>query len=229
MEESRTVAPSPSGEARTQSRIAGFAYLLTIASGMFAEVYIRTSIRAGDAIETGERLRDLEQLHRVGILADGLMLVSYVVVTAVLYRVFKPISATVSVLAALFSLLGIAVLAASLTILLMPLYIEGPSVASDALRLHGAAYNLSGLFFGPYCALIGSLVIRSRWLPSWIGALLMVAGAAFVFDASVEIVAPGVARRVPEAVMLVSLVAEGAFAIWLAAFGLRSAAGEATV
>jgi hypothetical protein len=215
------IAAASPDEFRLKARTAGVAYLITIAAGIFAEVYVRASIRSGDPIGTGERLRSLEELYRFGVLADGLMLVSYVVVTALLYRLFEPVSATASFLAALFSVIGIALLAASMTILLLPIYVEGGSTAFDALRLHGAAYNLTGLFFGPYCALIGWLVIRSRWLPAWIGWLMLLAGATFVFDASVELAAPEIANRVPEAVMLISLIAEGALAVRLAAFGLR--------
>ena len=227
MDYSRTVAAWPNAESRLEARVAGVAYLLTIASGVFAEVYVRASIRSTDPLSTGERLRDLEQLYRIGILADGLMLISYVVVTAILYRLFKPVSATASFLAALFSVIGIGVLSASMTILMLPIYLEGSSTAFDALRVHGVAYNLTGLFFGPYCALIGWLAARSGWLPAWIGWLMMLAGVAFVFDASVEVAAPAIARRIPEAVMLISLIAEGALAIWLAAFGVRPVASKA--
>ena len=220
MDKRATSGPAPPAEAGSQARVAGFAYLITIAAGMFAEVYVRASLRTGDRAGTAAKLVDLEQLYRVGVLADGLMLVSYVIVTAMLYRLFKPVSATGSLLAALFSLVGVAMLAASMTILLLPLQLEGSFVAYDALRAHGAAYNLTGLFFGPYCALIGWLVLGSRWLPAPIGWLMLLAGAAFVFDASVELAAPAVARQIPEAVMLVSLIAEGSLAIWLAAFGL---------
>lgn len=223
MTDSPAPAPSPRPESRAQARAAGLAYLVTIASGLFAEGFVRASIRTANAIETGERLRDLEQLYRLGILADGVMLMSYVVVTALLYRLFKPVGGTLSFLAALFSLVGIAMLAAALTTLLLPLQIAGPSIAYDALRAHGAAYNLTGLFFGPYCGLIGRLALRSRWLPAWIGWLMLLAGAVFVADAAVGLVAPALAREIPDAVMLVSLIAEGSLAVWLAAFGLRPA------
>lgn len=148
-------------EAQAEARTAGTAYLATIAAGLFAEVYVRSSFRAGDFKATGERLQELEQLHRVGVLADGVMLVSYVVVTAMLYRLFKPFNPTASVLAALFSLVGIAILAAAMPILLLLTQMDGASVAHDALRAHSAAFNLTGLFFGPYCAVIGWMVVRS--------------------------------------------------------------------
>ena len=208
-----------------QARVAGLAYLATIACGMFAEAYARASVRGFDPHRAGERLRELEQLYRLGIVADGLMLVSYLVVTALLYRLLRPFGATTSLLAALFSLIGIALLAASMTILLLPLQVDTSGLADEALRLHGAAYNLTGLFFGPYCALIGWLVLRSRGLPAWIGGLMVVAGAAFFFDAMVELAAPAIAGRIPAAIMLISLLAEGSLAIWLVAFGFRRSLG----
>jgi hypothetical protein len=219
-EHGQALVPSP--EAKLQARVAGFAYLLTIACGLFAEAFVRGSIRSADPLRTAEALRDLEQLYRLGVLADGVMLMSYVVVTAMLYRLFKPINASFSFLAALFSLVGIAMLAASMTILLLPIQ-QGGAIAYDALRAHGATYSLTGLFFGPYCVLIGGLVLRSRWLPAWIGWLMMAAGALFVLDASIELAAPAAARRIPDAVMLISLLAEGSLAICLAAFGVRPA------
>lgn len=223
---SSTSAPVLPAKLDRGARIAGFAYLSTIVCGLFAEAYVRASIRSGDPIGTAETLQNLQQLYRLGVLADGAMLITYVVVTAMLYRLFKPVSANVSLLAALFSMVGISVLAASMPILLLPLQVEGASVAYDALRLHSTAYKVAGFFFGPYCALIGWLVLRSRWLPLWIGWLMAVAGAVFLLDASIQIAAPALAGRIPDAVMLISLIAEGSFAIWLAAFGIKPATSQ---
>jgi hypothetical protein len=222
-----TQSSSSPAQAQAEARTAGFAYLATIAAGLFAEVYVRSSVRAGDFQAIGDRLQEFEQLYRVGVLADGVMLVSYVIVTAMLYRLFKPFNATASVLAALFSLVGVAMLAAAMPILLLPIQMDGASVAYDALRAHSAAFNLTGLFFGPCCAVIGWMIIRSGWLPAWIGWLMLAAGAAFVFDAAVELTAPSVARRIPEGSMLISLIAEGSLAVWLAAFGVQRAGRRA--
>ncbi|HKX90831.1 MAG TPA: DUF4386 domain-containing protein [Sphingomicrobium sp.] len=221
MEDSGMSAVSSVAEPQVQARAAGIAYLITIAAGMFAEVYVRGSVRSGDPVATAEHLRQLESLYRLGVLADGVMLISYVVVTAMLYALFKPVNAALSMLAALFSAIGIAMLTSAMAILLLPLVLQGSSIAFEALRVHGATYGLTGLFFGPYCVLIGWLALRSGWLPSWIGWLMMIAGVAFVLDASVELAAPAIARRIPDAVMLISLLAEGALAIWLAVFGVR--------
>jgi hypothetical protein len=229
------MSPDANPGSQAKARIAGIAYLATIACGLFAEVFARGSIRVnGDPIQTSENLQRLEQLFRWGILADAVMLASYVVVTAMLYRLFKPVNATVSLLAAFFSLVGIALLASCLMALLASLlFVDGGSslqlwsraqlseAAYVALRLHSGGYNLTGFFFGAYCLLIGWLVMRSRWLPLVIGALMMLAGAVFVIDAGLVLVAPASAKRIPDSVMLVSLLGEGSLALWLTAFGVR--------
>ena len=57
---------------------------------------------------------------------------------------------------------------------------------------------------------------------------MLTTGAAFVFDAAVELTAPSLARRMPEGIMLISLVAEGSLTAWLAAFGVQKRGRRAT-
>jgi hypothetical protein len=57
---------------------------------------------------------------------------------------------------------------------------------------------------------------------------MLAAGAAFVFDAAVELTPPALARRIPEGIMLISLIAEGSLAVLLAAFGVQRRVGRAT-
>jgi hypothetical protein len=51
---------------------------------------------------------------------------------------------------------------------------------------------------------------------------MVLAGITFVLHASIGLVAPALARGIPDAVMLISLLAEGSLALWLAVFGVRS-------
>ncbi len=209
-------------------RVAGFAYLLTIVAGMFAEVYARGSIWvSGDAVRTAANLRALEELYRWGVLADMVMLSAYVVVTVLLYRLFKPVNATLSLLAAGFSLLGLALLASATALLMLPLQPASAAFAYQSLRLHGAAYSLTGIFFGAYCLLIGLLILRSNYLPRLIGLLMALAGVVFWADAALNLIAPAVARTLPNGLMLVSLIGEGSLALWLAMFGMRLPAADA--
>jgi hypothetical protein len=202
----------------TEARVAGLAYLLTICAGLFAEVIARSAARSAIDV-SGAGLGASEVLYRWGMLADLVMIAAYLAVTVLLYRLLKLASPLGSALAATASGAGLVMLLAGMILQLGP--IVDPAGAERALRLHGQLYNVTGFFFGFYCLAIGWLVARSGLAPRWIGALMALAGIAFLADSVLTLVAPHIARQVPDAVMLVSLVGEGALAIWLTVFGGR--------
>jgi hypothetical protein len=202
------------------ARVAGVAYIVTILAGLFAEAYARGSILVtNDPTRTAANLLNAEALYRWGILADCLMLGAYVIVTASLYRLFKPVCAVVSLVAAFFSLLGLALLVVATGMLKLPLL--QPGYAYEVLRFHGSIYGLTSLFFGPYCLLVGWLAVRSTLLPKPIGWLMALAGVVFIVQAVSGLVAPAFAHQLPDALSLVTLIGESAIALWLAIFGIR--------
>ena len=97
---------------RLQARIAGTFYLITIIMGVFAEVFVRGALVVrDDAAATATNILAHEPLYRFGLAADLIMLVSYIAVTLLFYGLFKHVARSLSLLAAFFSLVGIAVLA----------------------------------------------------------------------------------------------------------------------
>lgn len=201
-----------------EARFAGFAYVLTIAAGLFAEVWARGLSRLG-AASAPHGFGAYEGWHRVGIFADLVMIAAYLVVTVLLYRLLRPASSLGSGMAAVMSGAGLAMLAAGTIILLYPL--QEPAFTLQSLRLHGSLYNMSGFFFGLYCITIGWLLMRSRLVPRWVAGLMALAGIAFLADSVLTLVAPAIAQEVPDMVMLLSLLGEGALALWLAIFADR--------
>jgi hypothetical protein len=228
-------------DTQASARIAGFAYLITIVAGLFAQAYARgTLLVPGDAASTAARLMADEWLYRSAIFADLVMLGSYIVVTALVYRIFKAAAPAISLCAAFFSLTGIALLAANTGLLAGAPILLGKaaylgsfsadqlqSLAFVFLRMHGEIYGFTGAFFGPYCLAVGWLVLRSRLMPRLVGWLMMLAGATFVLDLWLDLLAPAISAQVPAPVMAISLLGEGAFAIWLAIFGVFSPAPRA--
>jgi len=206
--------------------VAGIAYLVTIAAGLFAEVYARGSIWVpNDPGRTMGNLERLNSLYRWGILSDCVMLVAYAAVTALLYRLFKPTNASLSLIAALMSALGLALLTVGTAMLTLPLQTGAAASGPDALRLHASFYKLTGIFFGAYCLLIGMLSRRSELLPKVVRWPMIAAGVVFVVDAALWLVAPQIQKSVPHALLLVSLIGEGSFAIWLTVAGIRQSEG----
>jgi hypothetical protein len=120
----------------------------------------------------------------------------YISVTLLFYYLFKPVSRGLSFLAAIFSLLG---------------------CANDLLSLfHRAPHEISSLvFFGPYCLLIGYLILRSTFLPRILGALMAFAGLGWLIFLS-----PLVQYLSPYLKVL-GFVAEMSLMLWLIVKGVN--------
>ena len=128
-------------------------------------------------------------------------------VTALLYRLFKPVHRSVCVLAAFCGLIGCTIQAGACCFDLAALstartvnYPGGvdsePLAATVQLlfRIHAQAFNIAILFFGFYCILIGILAFRSTFLPRVLGLLMFVAGIAYVVNnVTVFLALPGLA------------------------------------
>lgn len=224
---------------RQWARVAGVSYLITIITGVFAEVFVRGSLVVrDDAAATAKNLLAHESFYRLGLVADLVMLASYVVVTLLFYVLFKPAGRSLSLLAALFSLMGIAVLAANSLNHLAPLVFLGDApflrvfdapeleaLALAALKLHGRGYSIAGMFFGIYCVLIGDLTFRSRFLPRILGVLMAIGGLGYVTDSFTSLLFPALAARLPDLATLGG-VAELALCLWLMIVGLDASKWE---
>jgi hypothetical protein len=119
----------------------------------------------------------------------------YVAVTVLLYYLFKPVSTSLSLLAAVVSLAGCAI---------------------TVLNLFHIAAQLSPLlFFGPYCLLLGYLILRSTFLPRFLGALLVLAGLGWLIFLTLP-------RASHLAVYIegLGILAEGLFMLWLLVRGV---------
>lgn len=224
------IAPAPS-----PARLAGALYLGTIVFGLFAEVGARGSLVIdSDGAATARAILANVSLFRASIIADLAMLACYVGVTTLFLDMFRPVDAGVSRMAAAFSLIGIAALAADTLLLLAPLRLlsTSPYLAAlgaqqrdaavlVALKVHGDGYDVSLLFFGIYCLMLGWLAWRSGFLPKAIGALMVLAGTCYIFNSVADLAAPAFARMISPHLMDPTLIGEAALAFWLLVFGAR--------
>ena len=214
---------------KTAARIAGVFYLLVIVMSPLA-MYIRNSLVGGsDAATFAANLLGHEPLYRLGAASDLISSACYVVVTALFYILFKPVSRTVAVVATLFSVIGIAtgtvgglLNVAPLTILHAAPHLDSFStqqlnqLALLSVNLGGQAVNVGIVFFGCYCLSIGWLILKSRFLPSILGAGMMLAGVGWL-----TFIYPPLATALLPFNLISGGLGEGALTIWLLAVGLN--------
>ena len=121
----------------------------------------------------------------------------YIAVTLLFYVLFKPVSRSLSMLAATISLAG-----SALGIL-------------NTLRLVPFEVN-ELVFFGFYCLLIGLLIVRSTFLPPFLGALMAFGGVGWL-----TFLFPSFARSLVPYNMIPGILGEGVLTIWLLVRGVN--------
>jgi hypothetical protein len=126
-----------------KARIAGALSLLSLCAAVFGEFIVRRLELAGDLIAV----------------------LGMVVLTVLLYYIFKPVNKGLSLLAACFNLVGL---------------------TFGALRWNPRGVDTPVVLNGLYCFLIGYLVFRSTFLPRILGALMAFAGLGWVTYLSPE-------------------------------------------
>ena len=218
------------------ARLAGALYLAVILTGIFGFYAGSALIVRGDAAATAHNIMASELLFRMSAVADLIAGICYVGVTAILYELLKPVNRTLSLAAAFFSLMGIAAGASGTANRLTPAGILGNAHAFGAfggdqlnalafapLKTYGVNGSVGILFFGLYCVLIGWLIVRSTFIPRLVGALMIVAGAAYLLNSFAVLLSPPFAARLPDFTLLLGLLGEGALTFWLLVFGVNEA------
>ena len=232
----RVVGTSP----QVYARIGGVVYLLEIATAIFAELFVRSKlIVSGDATATAHNIMASESLWRLGFASDLINVACFVAVALILYVLLRPVNKNLALLAAFFSMagntiVGVAVLGhfAALLFLGGADYLKAfdphqlQALALLSLKLHGVGYTVSMVFFGCYCPLNGYLILRSGYLPKFLGAFLVLGGAGYLTGSFADFLAPAFAARISIGSLAPGAVAELSLALWLLVMGVNVAKWE---
>ena len=96
---------------RLISRSAGILYLIIIASGIFAQFFVRGSaIVPGDAALTATNIAAAPGFFSMSIAADLVMIISDIALAALFFALLRPVSPTLSLMTAFFRLVQAAIL-----------------------------------------------------------------------------------------------------------------------
>lgn len=179
---------------RFKARMAGIFYVLTSLTAVFGEVFVLGKIVVhGYAATTANNILAHQSFFRLGFAAELVSVALSIVLTALFYDLFRSVNRSLSLLAAFFHLVGLAVMAFGSLLQLAPLVVLGggrylivfrveqlQSLAYMFLQLSAQAFDAFIVFFGFYCVLIGYLIFRSTFLPRIVGVLMVFAGLGYL-------------------------------------------------
>jgi hypothetical protein len=220
---------------KKQARIAGLLYLLASIIGFFCLAYVPGKlIVSGDATATANHIRASETLLRFGIASELIAFIIFIFVVLALYRLFKAVNGKHALAMAILLLVSIPIsLLNVLNEIAALILVSGADFLSafekgqlDALaylflRLHGQGFVVAEIFWGLWLFPFGVLVIRSRFIPRFLGVLLFIAGFGYLASSFTSLLLPQYARFVDQFAMVLT-AGELPIIFWLLIWGAKN-------
>jgi hypothetical protein len=222
------------------ARIAGVLYLIIFIVAAFAFFPAGSIIVPGDATATANNIIASESLFRMSIVGWSVVLLTEVVLSVVLYVLLKPVGKTLALVMmfsrlAMTTIQGMNLLNHAFALLLVSgadyLTVFEPDQLHALVMLFLNAYNYGDLiwqlFFGLHLLLLGYLVYKSGYIPKIMGVLLVVAALLYLAQSYGSILLPKY-EEVLAQVVLLTMIPELIFPLWLLTKGVKDRQGAAT-
>lgn len=220
---------------KRQARYAGLLYLLLGIMGFIVFVFIPSQfIVSGDATATADRIAANVLLWRIGIALELIALVIFIFLAVALYQLFKRVNESQALLMMILALVSvpIAFLSSSFEIMALSTY-SSPSFLSALdkaqldslgymfLRMHSEGRNVESIFWGLWLFPFGLLVIRSGFIPRFLGVLLLIAGFGYIIGFFGPLLLP-LYKSIIGQVTMIFILGELPIIFWLAIWGARA-------
>lgn len=178
------------------ARIAGFCYLIVIATGLFSEVFVRQAFRvSNNALATAQNIQANEMLFRWGFVADLINFVVGIPTILIIYHFFKKSNKIIVQIALALVIIQTAIIAVNLLNQITPLLLLGNDTYLNSfqqnqlatlsllyLNIQSQGYGIGLVFFGFYCILIGYVIFKTNAIPKIIGFLYAIAGLCYLIN-----------------------------------------------
>ena len=226
------------------ARTAGLLYLIVVLTGMFSLVYVPSHIDTHtDALATAAHIAASASLFRWGALSELAMVLAFLLLPFVLYRLLHRVNKYVAVLMVALVAVSVPISIVNVMHKLDILTLLGDSrVMSQvftreqlnaAMLMHLVAYRngmlVSEIFSGLWLLPFGYLVFRSTFLPRILGALLILGSFGYLIDFCESLLFPGYGNTtLADGILLPASVGEIGICLWLTIAGTRDRTRQPT-
>jgi hypothetical protein len=212
------------------ARVAAVFYLMTLVAAIIAQGAIAEQlVNSTNASVTARNIVAHEDLCRFGYTMYMIEMVAQVIMTMLFYELLKPVSRTGSLIAAVIGVVGCGIKALSRVFFVAPaIVLEGTryldtfspeQLKSMALLFYnvnemGAA--IAVVFFGFNTVITGWLIIRSTYLPRFLGWIAVVGGIGWL-----AFLWPPLGYRLNLYIAAIALLGSLATIVWMLVYGVK--------
>jgi hypothetical protein len=227
-------------QGKAYSQIAGLLYLIIAIIGGFSIGYMPSVIIAeGNAALTFQNLMDNQELFRWGIAGDIVVMVLEIVLTAMLYHLFKSFSTTGMTIAT-YSRLAMAIsMGVNLINYMIPAIImtqpeylsafsssELESLTLLFFKAHKYGELAWQIFFAIHLFTLGYVIRKSRKTSKWLGIIMLIGGIGYAGDSFIQftLMNSEILSILFSSLLISAVIAEFWFAFWLLIKGMNEEA-----
>lgn len=180
------------------ARMTGSFYLIIAFAGAFSIAYVPSQLIVADhAADTVANVVNLPGLFGLGVLGDVIVMLAEIMITAMLFMMFRGVNGTLALAAALSRAMMVAVMAAMLFFQAGVIYLSDPQGAMIVLpeiervewamlmvHLNRTGVLIWQVFFALHLLLLGALVARASVYPRCLGIAMMAGGLGYFLDSA---------------------------------------------
>ena len=227
------------GTNKRTARLAGLIWLLMFIFGPMAQIIRSRLVVTGDMGATAQNLMSNGSLFRLGFVSDLVMMVLFLLLPLVLYKLFSSVDKNLSILMVAMVMVSVPINMLNLLnefaafhLLSGAEYLKGigtdqltaQAMLSYDLYLHG--YEIANVFFALWLVPLGLLVYKSGFLPKILGILLVVGGFGLFLEVFIYFLLPGY-EAVNTILLIPQTLSEFAFLVWILIKGINESKAKA--
>ena len=219
---------------KTTARKAGFLYFAYFVIHIFADVFGRSKIISfGDAVVTAQNIIASEWQFRIGIIGDLLGAVLFLLTAWALYVLLKSVNKNLALLFLLLNLAGVVIQCFSdLFLVASQLLLNGSdylkviqseqlqALAMFFLYLYKNGFMIAQIFYGAWLFPLGYLVLKSGFLPKYLGIVLMAHCVTWLMTSLQFFLFPGF-NAISYVSYPLGFIAEFGLTLWLLIMGAK--------
>jgi hypothetical protein len=217
-----------------KGRSAGILYLLMLIIGGFNLVYTSSYFVSGDAAATARKIVAAQLTYRLGIVSDIAGSILFLFLVLSLYTLFKDVDKKHAMLMVILVSIAVAFSLVNLINQIAPLILlsgadfltaftkpQLDALALIFLKLRSGGFEVIAAFWGLWLLPLGILVIRSRFVPTILGVLLIAASFAALAHSFGFLVLPAYKHVIAPITVPIDAIGELSIAIWLLIKGAK--------